>query len=95
MFSKTHKNIIHTYSDLNALHFLEDSKKKIKKNMSYRPIWSSVTVMSPAAVCGNKWRENRYNLWNKRHPLDVRIGMQIIFIEYCHQRCHLKLNADI
>ncbi len=48
--------------------------------------------MSPAAVRGNKWRENRYNLWNKRHPLDVRIGMQIIFIEYCHQRCHLKLN---
>uniref|UniRef100_A0A8C1R0E2 [RNA-polymerase]-subunit kinase n=1 Tax=Cyprinus carpio TaxID=7962 RepID=A0A8C1R0E2_CYPCA len=25
-------------------------------------------------------------------PLDVRIGMQIIFIEYCHQRRCLKLN---
>ncbi len=25
-------------------------------------------------------------------PLDVRIGMQIVFIEYCCQRRHLDLN---
>ncbi len=28
-------------------------------------------------------------------PLDVRIGMQIVFIEYCCQRRHLDLNTDV
>ncbi len=28
-------------------------------------------------------------------PFDVKIRMQIIFIEYCRQRRHLKLNADV
>lgn len=28
-------------------------------------------------------------------PLDVSIGIQILFVQYCHQRHHLILNTDI
>ncbi len=53
-----------------------------------------------AETQGNKWSEmgKIHGIRDKMYcvvPLDVRIEMQIIFIEYCRQKRHLKLNADV